>query len=92
MPTGKKILLLLDWFDPAYKAGGPIRSAVNFAKQMQSDFDIFVFTGDRDLNEIKPLKDVVIDKWVEYAPRSKHNFCRNSVTALQPQWIHRKLL
>ena len=71
MPTGKKILLLLDWFDPAYKAGGPIRSAVNFAKQMQSDFDIFVFTGDRDLNEIKPLKDVVIDKWVEYAPGVK---------------------
>ena len=51
----KRLLLLSDWFDPAYKAGGPIRSAVNFVKQMKDDYEIFILTSDRDLNDMKPL-------------------------------------
>ena len=67
----KKILLLSDWFDPAYKAGGPIRSAVNFVKQMKNDYQIFVLTGDRDLNEIRPLKGISSNQWIEYVPGVK---------------------
>ena len=67
----KKVLILTDWFDPAYKAGGPIRSAVNFVKQMKNDYQIFVLTGDRDLNEIRSLKGIRSNEWIEYVPGVK---------------------
>ena len=65
-PAKRRLLILIDWFDPAYRAGGPIRSAVNFVKQMRKDYDIFVLTGDRDLNEIRPLKGITSNKWIDY--------------------------
>lgn len=70
-PVKRRLLILSDWFDPAHKAGGPVRSAVNFVKQMKNEFDIFVFTSDRDLNEIKPLEGIIQDKWVDYIPAVK---------------------
>ncbi|MGZ5134941.1 MAG: glycosyltransferase family 4 protein, partial [Flavitalea sp.] len=70
-PAKRKLLILTDWFDPAYKAGGPIRSAVNFVKQMKNDYEIFVLAGDRDLNEIRPLKGITSNKWIEYVPGVK---------------------
>ena len=70
-PPKKRILLFSDWFDPAYKGGGPIRSAVNFAKQMKDEYDIFVLTGDRDLGETKPMNGIVTDQWVDYIPGVK---------------------
>ncbi|MBC7826429.1 MAG: glycosyltransferase family 4 protein, partial [Chitinophagaceae bacterium] len=70
-PVKKKLLLLSDWFDPAYKAGGPIRSSVNFVTQMKNEYEIFVLTSDRDLNDIKPMATITINKWVEYVPGVK---------------------
>lgn len=70
-PAKKRLLLLSDWFDPAYKAGGPIRSAVNFVKQMKDVYEIFVFTSDRDLNDIKPMTGITTGQWIEYAPGVK---------------------
>lgn len=62
----KKILLFVDWFDPAFKAGGPIRSCVNFAMNTDDSFDIFVFTGDRDLGDDHPLKGIQTNTWINY--------------------------
>jgi glycosyltransferase involved in cell wall biosynthesis len=71
MPQKKKLLIISDWFDPAYKAGGPVRSAVNFVKQMKNDYEIFILTSDRDLNDIKPMNTIIVDKWTEYVPGVK---------------------
>jgi glycosyltransferase involved in cell wall biosynthesis len=60
----KKILLFTDWFEPGFKAGGPIRSAVNFAFHMKSDYEIFVFTSDRDLGDNAPYSNVQADQWI----------------------------
>lgn len=62
---------MTDWFDPAYKAGGPIRSAVNFVRQMKNECEIFVLTSDRDMNDIKPMNTVIADKWIDYIPGVK---------------------
>ena len=59
----KKILLFTEWYEPAYKAGGPIRSCVNFAAHLSSYADIYVFTGDRDLGEDMPLEGVTLNQW-----------------------------
>src|SRR5687768_4072411 len=71
MMNKKRVMLVIDWFDPASKAGGPIRSAVNFVKQMKNDYEIFVLTSDRDLNDIKPMNKITADQWSEYVPGVK---------------------
>jgi len=60
----RKILLFADWYEPGYKAGGPIRSCANFVHNMQSDYSVYVFTTDRDLGSDDPYKDVETDKWI----------------------------
>jgi glycosyltransferase involved in cell wall biosynthesis len=59
----KKILLFADWYEPGYKAGGPIRSCVNFSRYMQGDYQVHVFTGDRDLGSAAPYEQVTVDEW-----------------------------
>jgi glycosyltransferase involved in cell wall biosynthesis len=45
-----KILIFIDWFYPAFKAGGPIKSVYNLVENLKSEFDFFVVTGDRDID------------------------------------------
>jgi glycosyltransferase involved in cell wall biosynthesis len=59
----KKILLFADWYEPGYKAGGPIRSCVNFSRYMQGDYQVYVFTTDRDLGSPAPYEQVTVDEW-----------------------------
>jgi len=67
----KKILILIDWFDPAFKAGGPIRSLVNFVSHMSKDFELFVVTSNHDLGSTEPLNGIVSDKWVDYGSKAQ---------------------
>jgi glycosyltransferase involved in cell wall biosynthesis len=64
MQEKKKILLFTDWFEPGFKAGGPIRSCVNFVSHMRSEFRIDVFTSDRDLGEETPYPGIESDRWL----------------------------
>ena len=67
----KTILLFTDWYEPGYKAGGPIRSCSNFVQQMKGDFRIWIFTTDRDLDETKPYSTVVADTWIDFTDNVK---------------------
>jgi glycosyltransferase involved in cell wall biosynthesis len=67
MPEKKKILLFTDWFEPGFKAGGPIRSCVNFVSHMQADYRIDVFTSDRDLDAAEPYPGIEADQWLSSA-------------------------
>jgi glycosyltransferase involved in cell wall biosynthesis len=59
----KKILVLVDWFAPGYKAGGPIQSCVNFAFALKEEFSIHVLTTDTDHGEAEPYAGVVAGQW-----------------------------
>jgi glycosyltransferase involved in cell wall biosynthesis len=61
-----KLLILCDWFAPGYKAGGPIRSCVNVAYAMRHDFDVWVITTDRDINETQAYPDVKVNEWLDF--------------------------
>lgn len=58
----KKILIFTDWYAPAWRAGGPIRSLMNFTAVWP--FESHVYTGNYDLGELKPLN-VETDTWIE---------------------------
>ena len=59
------ILILIDWFLPAYKAGGPVRSVANLIENLKNDFEFKIVTGDRDLGDTSPFKDVKTNSWIQ---------------------------
>ncbi|MHA4808320.1 glycosyltransferase family 4 protein [Flavitalea flava] len=60
----KKILVLVDWFAPGYKAGGPIQSCVNFAFALKNDYAIHVLTTDTDHGETRPYDGIPSGRWI----------------------------
>lgn len=58
----KNILILSDWYSPAYKAGGPITSIKNLVREIHPLVNIDIITGAYDLNETKPLN-VPLNTW-----------------------------
>jgi glycosyltransferase involved in cell wall biosynthesis len=60
-----KLLLFSDWFFPGFKAGGPIKSVTNLSIALQNDFEVFVFTSNTDLNEIKPYPNIQSNIWIK---------------------------
>ena len=77
-----KLLFSIPWFFPAYKAGGPVRSMLNLVKAIENDSEISIITGDTDLNEVKFLEGIEIDKWENFGDSkvfytsSKMNFLK----------------
>ena len=63
MSDKKKILVLVDWFAPGYKAGGPIQSCVNFAFAMKDAFAVHVLTTDTDHGEAAPYEGITTGRW-----------------------------
>ncbi|MBL7728267.1 MAG: glycosyltransferase [Dinghuibacter sp.] len=66
-----RILVFSDWFVPGFRAGGPIRSVDNLARLLSHYVELYIFTGDRDLNDIQPYEQVALNQWVDYAPGIK---------------------
>src|SRR5882762_1417125 len=64
MSAKKNILVLVDWFAPGYKAGGPIQSCVNFAFAMKDEFVIRVLTTDTDHGEHQPYPGIPANRWI----------------------------
>jgi glycosyltransferase involved in cell wall biosynthesis len=60
-----KILILYDYFLPAYRAGGPIQSIANIIRNLHSYYELYVITSNSDLNKIEPLN-VVSDTWQDF--------------------------
>jgi len=59
----KKILVLVDWFVPGYKAGGPIQSTANFVFAMKDEYSVYVLTTDTDHGETAPLEGITAGRW-----------------------------
>ena len=63
----QRIVVSVDWFPPAFRAGGPIRSTFNLVSLLASTYDVWVISGAYDLGQDRSL-DVLLDTWqtVEY--------------------------
>ena len=61
----RKMLVFSDWYEPGFKAGGPIRSSVYFVDALKRSYDIFVFTRNTDLNSSLPYEGIISDLWVQ---------------------------
>ena len=59
----KKILCLVDYYLPGFRAGGPIRSIVNFVENLGEEFEIYIICNDRDMFDVEQYENVNIDMW-----------------------------
>ena len=59
----KKVVVLIDWYLPGYKAGGPIQSVANMVERMKKVFDFAIITSDTDANETSPYPEIKSDEW-----------------------------
>jgi glycosyltransferase involved in cell wall biosynthesis len=93
----KKILIFIDWFTPAVKAGGPISSVENMVNFLAEEFDFYIITGAKDLNSEHNLQGVVLNKWqkvgsanVIYLEKShiKNKILQSLVAEINPSKIY----
>jgi len=58
----RKILVFIDWYEPGFRAGGPIRSVANMVRRLPYDFSIV--TRNHDHHDTTPYLGVPTGKWV----------------------------
>ncbi len=68
----EKIFILIPWFSPAFKAGGPIQSIANLVDTMGAaeEMEFYIFCGNKDLDGTV-LHTVAHDQWVIYNENTK---------------------
>lgn len=60
------IFICIDWFLPAYKAGGPVQSVANMVNHLSAENIRFkIFCSNTDLGG-EEIKDISLDKWVTF--------------------------
>ena len=59
----KKMVVLIDWYLPGYKAGGPIQSVASMVSRLNDEFDFAIITADTDLHETTPYAGIRSDEW-----------------------------
>lgn len=62
----KKVVCVLDYFVPGYKAGGPIKTIDNMIRHLSDDFVFFIIARDRDIQSDTPYDGVDVDRWNVY--------------------------
>lgn len=95
--TKLKILIFIDWFYPAFKAGGPIKSVFNIVNSLSDKFDFYIVTSAYDLNENQILKGVSTNQWLDkgnyqiiYLEKPKQNkaYYKSLIQFIQPDKIY----
>ena len=84
----EKIFILIPWFSPAYKAGGPVQSIANLVELMQGEpFEFNIFCSIKDLDGTI-LKDITADTWIPYNTNTSVFYSSdNNILALLKQQI-----
>jgi glycosyltransferase involved in cell wall biosynthesis len=93
----KRILVCIDWYEPGFKAGGPIRSVVNIVNSLKEDFEFYILTSAYDLGETQPYSDVLLNEWfdtdgifIKYLDRKLLNSgaIRRNIVEVNPDMIY----
>ncbi len=64
--TKKKVLITIDWFDPAYKAGGPIMSIIKLVENLHEYYDFYILAGSVDYGDTEELQGITQNEWIDW--------------------------
>ncbi len=70
-----RVLVFIDWYLPAFRAGGPVRSLSSLVSHMKGEFEFFIITSDRDLGDTKPYSGIKRDEWIELSDSVRVFYC-----------------
>lgn len=62
----KPVIVSVDWFRPAYRAGGPVASLDNLFRLCSDEFEFYVICSAYDLGKV-PLQNIPLNTWTYYA-------------------------
>ena len=57
-----KVIIFIDWYHPAFKAGGPISSIFNMVEFLGEEVNFFIVTSNNDLDSKLSLN-VKANQW-----------------------------
>ena len=96
MENGKKnILVMVDWFTPAYEVGGVVRAVANLVGALSDEFNFSIVTSNVDSRlsdgaKARPLRGVAVNQWTR-APSGERVFYF-SLDALTARQMRRLML
>ncbi len=76
----KKILIFIDWYVPAYKAGGPIRSVYNLVETLSNVYDFYIITSSMD-RDGSVLENVKLNQWTKQGKASVLYLSKEEISA-----------
>lgn len=77
--TKKNIAVLIDWYLPGNKAGGPVKSVYSMLNVLKNEFNFFVITTNHDLGSSVPYKNIEANKWVKHNDIPVYYFSREKL-------------
>jgi glycosyltransferase involved in cell wall biosynthesis len=93
----KRILICIDWYEPGFKAGGPIRSVANIVNELKDDYEFYILTSAYDLGEVEPYKDLPLNEWfddgglfLKYLDKTLLNYAaiKRNIQEIQPDAVY----
>lgn len=66
-----RILIFYDHFYPAYQAGGPVQSLVNFVRAMSREYECYVVCKSHEMNSTATLSGIRPDEWNTWEQNAK---------------------
>ena len=66
----KKVLILYNYFLPAYKAGGPIQSIANLVRVENHEYQFYIICSNKDHNTTEPLQGVKVNEWNNFEDKA----------------------
>lgn len=63
MADRRRVMVFIDWFTPAFKAGGPIQSVASIIYTFHKEVDFYVITSDRDLGDAAAMSGIILNSW-----------------------------
>ena len=57
--------MFTDWYEPGFKAGGPIQACKNVVASLMQDYEFYVLCSDRDLGDRVAYPDIPANQWIK---------------------------
>jgi glycosyltransferase involved in cell wall biosynthesis len=74
----QKILILIDWFYPAFKAGGPVQSCLHLVNYFEDAIKFKILTSNHDLNPAEKLDVPAYNQWQSFNNTTKVYYANSS--------------
>ncbi|MEX1003190.1 MAG: glycosyltransferase [Crocinitomicaceae bacterium] len=97
MKDKKRILICIDWYEPGFKAGGPIRSVANIVNALKDVYEFYILTSAYDLGTDEPYEGITLNEWfdregvfIKYLERNSLNrsVIRRNILEIDPDTLY----